>query len=216
MNAMIRKFLPVMRAPEHNPPPRTVRSRVVDGEFKHHPIPISERVKPQPYKKRKTDQVEERKVKLTLRNPIHGTEYNVMIQAEDGGTISRHAYARAWRKLCPTYGPDNQCECGGVHSDPDWLVTPDGPLQVGDAPLYTRCDWLVTRRPQPASATSVTGRLAYRFAAWIFTVCLPYTVVYSIVIVRGLFSFFFSWKFFTIMMLCFTLFVVEYVLRAQP
>ena len=58
--------------------------------------------------------------------------------------------------------------------------------------------------------------LAKRLAAWFFTAYLPYMVVYWIVCVRGLFSFFFSWKFFTIMMLCFTLFVVEYVLRAQP
>lgn len=189
----------------------------MDADYVNHPIPISERVEPEevrPYKKRKAD-AEVREIKVTLRSPIHGTECTVKLQTEDGGTIGRRSYARAWEKLCPSYGPDNECECGGVHADPVWLVSPDGPLQVGDAPLYTRCDWLVTRRPM-VTAGGTAWKLACRFGAWFFTSCVPYAAVYSFVCIRGLFGFLFSWKLFAIIMLCVSLIVAEYILRAQP
>ncbi len=156
-----------------------------------------------------------RAIDLTLTNPVHGTSCTIKVQKESGGTIGRRSYGRAWQKLCPTYGADNQCECGGVHADPNWLISPGGPIQVGDSPLYTRCDWLVTRRPM-VTAGGVAGRTAYRLLAWLFTVCLPYLVVYGIVVVRSLFSFLFCWKFFGIIMLCVSLIVAEYILRAQP
>ncbi len=66
------------------------------------------------------------------------------------------------------------------------------------------------------SATSVAGRPAYRFAAWLFTVFLPFTLVWSYVCVRALLGAVFSWKFLMVLTLCGTLFTAEYVLRSQP
>ena len=66
------------------------------------------------------------------------------------------------------------------------------------------------------SASSTARRLAYRFAAWFFTVCLPVTLVWSYVCVRALLGAVFSWKFLMVLMLCSTLFTAEYVLRSQP